>query len=80
MHGSSAGVAADGYLSDGRAGPGQTQGGGTASSPQAAPATTDSTEIAYAEQTWWEPLLGVTTVEEAHRLAEHFVQEVRGGN
>jgi hypothetical protein len=27
---------------------------------------------------WWNPLRGVTSVEEAHRLAEHFVQEVRG--
>jgi type IV secretory pathway TraG/TraD family ATPase VirD4 len=26
---------------------------------------------------WWNPLRGVTTVEEAHRLAGHFVQEVR---
>jgi type IV secretory pathway TraG/TraD family ATPase VirD4 len=28
---------------------------------------------------WWNPLRGVTDVEEAHRLAGHFVQEVRGG-
>jgi type IV secretory pathway TraG/TraD family ATPase VirD4 len=27
---------------------------------------------------WWNPLNDVTTVEEAHRLARHFVQEVRG--
>jgi type IV secretory pathway TraG/TraD family ATPase VirD4 len=27
---------------------------------------------------WWNPLSGVTSVQEAHRLAEHFVQEVRG--
>src|SRR5690606_30439919 len=27
---------------------------------------------------WWNPLDGVTTVEEAHRLAGHFIQEVRG--
>jgi len=26
---------------------------------------------------WWNPLRGVTSVEEAHRLAGHFVQEVR---
>jgi type IV secretory pathway TraG/TraD family ATPase VirD4 len=36
--------------------------------------------IAYAEQTWWwNPLRGLTTVEESHRLAGHFVQEIRGG-
>jgi type IV secretory pathway TraG/TraD family ATPase VirD4 len=28
---------------------------------------------------WWNPLRGVTTVEEAHRLAGHFIQEVRAG-
>lgn len=27
---------------------------------------------------WWNPLDGVTTIEEAHRLAGHFIQEVRG--
>ncbi len=27
---------------------------------------------------WWNPLDGVTNVEEAHRLAGHFIQEVRG--
>jgi type IV secretory pathway TraG/TraD family ATPase VirD4 len=26
---------------------------------------------------WWNPLRGITTVEEAHRLAGHFIQEVR---
>jgi len=41
----------------------------------------DPQQIAYAEQTWWwNPLRGVTTVEEAHRLAGHFVQEIRGGS
>jgi len=28
---------------------------------------------------WWNPLRGVTNVEEAHRLAGHFIQEVRAG-
>jgi len=28
---------------------------------------------------WWNPLRGVTDVEEAHRLAGHFIQEVRAG-
>ncbi len=27
---------------------------------------------------WWNPLRGVTDVEQAHRLAGHFIQEVRG--
>jgi type IV secretory pathway TraG/TraD family ATPase VirD4 len=27
---------------------------------------------------WWNPLRGITDVEQAHRLAGHFVQEVRG--
>ncbi|HEY6793072.1 MAG TPA: type IV secretory system conjugative DNA transfer family protein, partial [Kineosporiaceae bacterium] len=41
----------------------------------------DPQQITYAEQTWWwNPLRGVTTVEEAHRLAGHFVQEIRGGS
>lgn len=39
----------------------------------------DPQQIAYAEQTWWwNPLRGVTNIEEAHRLAGHFIQEVRG--
>ena len=38
----------------------------------------DPQQIVYADRTWWwNPLRGVTTVEEAHRLAGHFVQEVR---
>ncbi|WP_088319485.1 type IV secretory system conjugative DNA transfer family protein [Kineosporia sp. R_H_3] len=39
----------------------------------------DPQQIVYADRTWWwNPLRDVTTVEEAHRLAGHFVQEVRG--
>jgi type IV secretory pathway TraG/TraD family ATPase VirD4 len=39
----------------------------------------DPQRIAYTEQTWWwNPLRGATTIEEAHRLAGHFIQEVRG--
>ena len=39
----------------------------------------DPQQIVYAPRTWWwNPLRGVTTIEEAHRLAGHFVQEVRG--
>lgn len=39
----------------------------------------DPQQIVYADRTWWwNPLRGVTTIEEAHRLAGHFVQEVRG--
>jgi len=39
----------------------------------------DPQAIAHAERTWWwNPLRGLATVEEAHRLASHFVQEVRG--
>lgn len=30
------------------------------------------------QEWWWNPLRGVTSVEEAHRLAGHFIQEVRG--
>jgi type IV secretory pathway TraG/TraD family ATPase VirD4 len=38
----------------------------------------DPQGIAATERTWWwNPLRGVTTVEEASRLAGHFVQEVR---
>jgi type IV secretory pathway TraG/TraD family ATPase VirD4 len=38
----------------------------------------DPQQIVYAQRTWWwNPLRGVTTVEEAYRLAGHFVQEVR---
>jgi type IV secretory pathway TraG/TraD family ATPase VirD4 len=39
----------------------------------------DPQQIAHTERTWWwNPLRGVTSVEEAHRLAGHFIQEVRG--
>ena len=39
----------------------------------------DPQQITYALRTWWwNPLRAVTTVEEAHRLAGHFVQEIRG--
>ncbi|TNM66891.1 type IV secretory system conjugative DNA transfer family protein [Streptomyces sp. NP160] len=39
----------------------------------------DPQQIVFAPQTWWwNPLRGVTNIEEAHRLAGHFVQEVRG--
>lgn len=39
----------------------------------------DPQRIAYStQQFWWNPLEGVTTVEESHRLAGHFVQEIRG--
>lgn len=39
----------------------------------------DPQSIAGVEQTWWwNPLRGIDTVEEAHRLAGHFIQEVRG--
>lgn len=38
----------------------------------------DPQSIVYAERAWWwNPLRGLITVEEAHRLAGHFVQEVR---
>ncbi len=38
----------------------------------------DPQGIAATERTWWwNPLRGVTTVEEASRLAGHFIQEVR---
>ena len=38
----------------------------------------DPQAIAHHPQTfWWNPLAGVTTVEEAHRLATHFIQEIR---
>ncbi len=38
----------------------------------------DPQAIAATERTWWwNPLCGVTTVEEASRLAGHFIQEVR---
>ena len=38
----------------------------------------DPQRIVYADRTWWwNPLRDVTTVEEAYRLAGHFVQEVR---
>jgi type IV secretory pathway TraG/TraD family ATPase VirD4 len=40
----------------------------------------DPQQIAYARRSWWwNPLRGVSTVDEAHRLAGHFVQEVRSG-
>ncbi len=39
----------------------------------------DPQGITGVERTWWwNPLRGVQTIEEAHRLAGHFVQEVRG--
>ncbi len=38
----------------------------------------DPQRIVHVEQTWWwNPLQDITTVEEAHRLAGHFIQEVR---
>jgi type IV secretory pathway TraG/TraD family ATPase VirD4 len=41
----------------------------------------DPQQIAYAKRTWWwNPLRDVITVEEAGRLASHFVQEIRDGN
>ncbi len=40
----------------------------------------DPQAIARTAQTWWwNPLAGVSTVEAAHRLAGHFVQEIRDG-
>jgi type IV secretory pathway TraG/TraD family ATPase VirD4 len=40
----------------------------------------DPQQITYTERTWWwNPLRGVRTVEDAHRLAGHFVQEIRSG-
>jgi len=39
----------------------------------------DPQRIAYAEQTWWwNPLAAVHGVEDADRLASHFIQEIRG--
>jgi type IV secretory pathway TraG/TraD family ATPase VirD4 len=39
----------------------------------------DPQAIAHVEQTWWwNPLAAATTVDEAHRLAGHFVQEIVG--
>ena len=39
----------------------------------------DPQRITGVERTWWwNPLRGVSSVEEAHRLAGHFIQEVRG--
>jgi type IV secretory pathway TraG/TraD family ATPase VirD4 len=39
----------------------------------------DPQSIAYAEQTWWwNPLAAVRGVEDADRLAGHFIQEIRG--
>ena len=39
----------------------------------------DPQQIVFAPRTWWwNPLRAVASVEEAHRLAGHFVQEVRG--
>lgn len=41
----------------------------------------DPQQIAHAERTWWwNPLAGLTSVEEAHRLAGHFITEVRSEN
>jgi len=40
----------------------------------------DPQRITGVEQSWWwNPLRGVTNVEEAHRLAGHFIQEIRAG-
>jgi type IV secretory pathway TraG/TraD family ATPase VirD4 len=39
----------------------------------------DPQGICGVDQTWWwNPLAGVVTVEDAHRLAGHFIQEIRG--
>ncbi len=41
--------------------------------------TFDPQAIAHAEQTfWWDPLAAVHAVEDADRLAGHFLQEIRG--
>ncbi len=32
----------------------------------------------YPQQWWWDPLGGVSTVDDAHRLALHFIQELKG--
>jgi len=41
----------------------------------------DPQQIAYTERTWWwNPLAGVRSVEDADRLASHFMQEIRGGS
>lgn len=40
----------------------------------------DPQSITYEQQSWWwNPLAAVTGIEEAHRLAEHFVQQIRTG-
>jgi len=40
----------------------------------------DPQRIVHAERTWWwNPLRDLTSVEEAHRFAGHFVAEIRGG-
>jgi type IV secretory pathway TraG/TraD family ATPase VirD4 len=42
--------------------------------------TFDPQSIAYAEQEWWwDPLAAVDGIEDADRLASHFIQEIRGG-
>ncbi len=42
--------------------------------------TFDPQAIAHVTQTWWwNPLAGVCTVERAHRLAGHFLAEIRDG-
>ncbi|KDA40858.1 type IV secretory system conjugative DNA transfer family protein [Frankia sp. BMG5.23] len=41
----------------------------------------DPQQVAYAEQTWWwNPLAAVAGVEDADRLAGHFLQEIRDKN
>ncbi|MCK9931056.1 type IV secretory system conjugative DNA transfer family protein [Frankia sp. Mgl5] len=41
--------------------------------------TFDPQQIAHAEQTWWwNPLAAISGIEDADRLAGHFLQEVRG--
>jgi type IV secretory pathway TraG/TraD family ATPase VirD4 len=40
--------------------------------------TFDPQQITHGTQGWWwNPLAGLTTVEQAHRLAGHFIQEIR---
>ncbi|AEV86826.1 conjugal transfer protein TraG [Actinoplanes sp. SE50] len=43
--------------------------------------TFDPQHITHVEQTWWwNPLAAVETVEDAQRLADHFIQEIRAEN
>ncbi|MBF6253919.1 type IV secretory system conjugative DNA transfer family protein [Nocardia farcinica] len=40
----------------------------------------DPSQIAYAAQTWWWNILsGITTLRDAKKVAEHFIEENRGG-